>query len=92
MTEDSHPEFLREYNSLKGCRDSRKYKIPAQIPNLLSNRSFYLKIAKIAPEIEKRICRFFKEKIWFSFCLKELKTFLKVPEKIVLQPEGVRVW
>lgn len=87
-TEESHPEFLRVYNSLKGCRASRKYKIL----NLLSNRFFYLKTAKIVLEIEKKICKFFKEKICFSISLKELKTFLKAPEKIFLQPEGVRVW
>lgn len=87
-TEDSYPGFFRVYRSLTGYRASKKYKIPY----LLSGRPFYLKKAKIAPEIEKKTFRFFKERIQASLPRKELAILLKAPEKMALQPEGAGVW
>jgi len=87
-TEDSFPYLFRVYKSLKGYRASKKYKIPY----FFLDRFFDLNTSKIAQEIEKKICKFFNKTIPASICQKKLAALLKAPEKIVLQPEGVRVW
>jgi|GEM_PF-869326 len=80
--------LLNVYKSLKEHESSKEYKITC----ISLNRSFHLKTAKIAPELENQAYRPFTGKIRASLYRKNLEKLLQALEKMALQHVEDLVW
>jgi len=86
--ESLYLNLLNVYEHSKKYKSSKEY----NITSFSLNRSFHLRTAKKAPELENQADRFSIGQIWASPYKIKLETRLQTPKKIALQCMEDLVW